>query len=654
MKEILLLLFFSQYGGSLRFLYKTKVNDDTGIAYQSRPCVYYSSLDSTLYVVFEDDRDRDNLKEIYFSKSTDLGRNWTYNKLISPDKDRDDYFPWMSVSKNGVIHIVWQSVKAGKGKIYYTRSEDKGNTFTSPDTLPGVSVVYSTFSNINFGPQPKIACDPNDDNTIYVVWADDRTGLIQIRIARSLDGGNNFTDLGIVDKNLFNVNRSPYVIVDDSGFVHVAWVRGNSGNNQDPHPDIGYNLSKDKGINFLNKDIFVVDNPGYEAYRGSPSITYVKGEILIVWEDARGFPDGEPHIYFAKRKISGDSIYFTQNIRVDISSGKSNFRPVFFVDPEGKGVCAWHSNLVRDDYYSILMSAYLDTLNAFSPARLVFEFDTTFTGTTNANFGNAFYPPSLFVDTISGLTNFFLVWQDLKEDPLGNIYFIRGKVIVALSDLDIHGNTLDVKNDTLFFGEVPCDLYVKKKLLIVNTDTLFNPDPLDGPSRRVIFNLKADTILLKGPQGGLSKVFAYGELPETLVIGEKFEVTLMSFIKDESPYGFYHGTLHISGIDKDSAIVGDSVFILIKGGKAKENLDDAFVYPNPFKPSEGHSHISFTNLSANSKIIIFDVNGNKIKELIANGDGSARWDGKVASGVYTYVIKDKNGNKKVGKIAIVR
>ncbi|MEN3046344.1 MAG: T9SS type A sorting domain-containing protein, partial [Candidatus Hydrothermales bacterium] len=567
---------------------------------------------------------------------------------------RDDYFPWMSVSKSGVIHIVWQSVKAGKGKIYYTRSEDRGNTFTLPDTLPGVKVIYSTFSNINFGPQPKIACDPNDENTIYVVWADDRTGLIQIRIARSLDGGRSFVDLGIVDKNLDNVNRSPYVIVDDSGYVHVAWARGNSGNNQDPHPDIGYNFSKDKGNNFLNKDIFVVDNPGYQAYRGSPSITCYKGEILVVWEDARGFPDGEPQIYFAKRVISGDSIYFTKNVKANVSSGKSNFRPVFFVDPQGRGVCAWHSNLVRDDHYSILMSAYSDTLNAFSPAQIVFDFDTTFTGTTNANFGNAFYPPSLFVDTISGLTNFFLVWQDLKEDPLGNIYFIRGKVIVTLSDLDIHGDTLDVKNDTLYFGEVPCDLYVIKKLLIANTDSLFNPDPSDGPSQRVIYKLRADTVLLRGPQGGLSKAFVYGNLPESLVIGEKFEVNVISYIRDGSPYGHYYGTLYISGIDKDSATAIDSVFILIKGGKAREDLDDAFVYPNPFKPSQGHSHISFTNLSANAKVIIFDVNGNKIKELTADEDGSVRWDGKVASGVYTYVIEDKNKKRKIGKIAIVR
>ncbi len=293
-------------------------------------------------MVFEDDRDKDNLKEIYFSKSTDFGRTWSKNKLISPNLGRDDYYPWIAVSKSGKIYVVWQSVKDNIGKIYFTKSEDGGLTFTPPDTLPGVKVIYGTFSNVNFGPQPKMALDPNDDKRIYVVWADDRDGLIQIRIARSDDGGNIFQALGIVDKNLNNVNRQPCVVVDDSGYVHVSWARGNSGNNQDPHPDIGYNFSKDRGVNFLNKDIFVVDNPGLETYRGNPSITVNRrsGEIYVLWEDARGFPDEEPHIYFAKRIFSFDSIYFSKNIQADISSGESNYRPIFFVDEEGKGVCA--------------------------------------------------------------------------------------------------------------------------------------------------------------------------------------------------------------------------------------------------------------------------------------------------------------------------
>lgn len=652
-KSILFFIMFSQFGGYLKFMYKSKVNDDTGSAYQSRPIVYFSRPDSTIYVVFEDDRDKDNLKEIYFSKSNDFGRTWSPNKLISPDGLRDDYFPWISVSKTGVIHVVWQSVKDNIGKVYYTRSEDGGNTFISPDTVPGIKVVYSSFSNVNFGPTPKIAVDQNSENTIYIVWADDRTGTIQIRIARSDDNGNNFQDLGVVSKNPNFVNRQPCIAIDDSGYVHVAWARGNSGQNQDPHPDIGYSFSKDKGNTFLPQDVIVVDNPGFETYRGNPSITInrTNGDIFVVWEDARGFPDEEPQIYFARR-IKPDS--FSQNIKANIQSGNSNYRPVFFIASNGLGVCAWHSNLIGDNYYSILMSAYSGTLNQFSPAQLVFEFDTTFTGTSNANFGNYFYPPSLFVDTVGGYTNFFLVWQDLKEDPQGNIYFIRGKVVEALSDLDIDGDTLDVKNDTLNFGEIPGDLYVKKKILIVNTDSLYNPDPEDGPSKRKIFNFKADTLILSGPPGGFAKVFVYTSFPDTLNIGESFELGLLGFIKDESPYGIYEGTLYISAEDKDSVIIGDSIRIIITGPKAKENLKEAFVYPNPFKPSKGHTHISFTNLSPNSKIEIFDVNANKVKTLYADGDGSARWDGKVASGVYTYVIRDKNGNKKIGKIAIVR
>ncbi len=131
---------------------------------------------------------------------------------------------------------------------------------------------------------------------VHTEYGDGSSGYEEY-IGRVLELG--IGGIGIVDKNLNNVNRQPCVVVDDSGYVHVSWARGNSGNNQDPHPDIGYNFSKDRGVNFLNKDIFVVDNPGLETYRGNPSITVNRrsGEIYVLWEDARGFPDEEPHLF---------------------------------------------------------------------------------------------------------------------------------------------------------------------------------------------------------------------------------------------------------------------------------------------------------------------------------------------------------------------
>lgn len=46
--------------------------DGTGSTYHLRYIVYFSKADLSIYLVFENDRD--GLCEIYFSKSTDFGR----------------------------------------------------------------------------------------------------------------------------------------------------------------------------------------------------------------------------------------------------------------------------------------------------------------------------------------------------------------------------------------------------------------------------------------------------------------------------------------------------------------------------------------------------------------------------------------------------
>jgi len=56
---------------------------------------------------------------------------------------------------------------------------------------------------------------------------------------------------------------------------------------------------------------------------------------------------------------------------------------------------------------------------------------------------------------------------------------------------------------------------------------------------------------------------------------------------------------------------------------------------------------------------IFTVSGHKVKELSA-ANGSVTWDltdaseDNVASGIYIYLIKDNQGNKTRGKVAVIR
>jgi hypothetical protein len=88
----------------------------------------------------------------------------------------------------------------------------------------------------------------------------------------------------------------------------------------------------------------------------------------------------------------------------------------------------------------------------------------------------------------------------------------------------------------------------------------------------------------------------------------------------------------------------------------KDNLNTVIVYPNP-----GKNAMTFTNLSAIATIKIFTVSGELVKTIEEiDGDGQTIWYAdndsgeKVASGVYLYVVINPQGEKKTGKVALVR
>ncbi|MCL1971607.1 MAG: glycoside hydrolase family 97 catalytic domain-containing protein [Endomicrobia bacterium] len=112
----------------------------------------------------------------------------------------------------------------------------------------------------------------------------------------------------------------------------------------------------------------------------------------------------------------------------------------------------------------------------------------------------------------------------------------------------------------------------------------------------------------------------------------------------------------IAYIDKVSvyAIMGT-----INTAKAFENMK---YYPNPLQPSKGlnYAKMNFSNIPAGTRIKIYTMLGQVVRDLEADASGMAVWDGKnnagakAASGVYIVYMEDGNGNKKRIKIAVER
>lgn len=97
-----------------------------------------------------------------------------------------------------------------------------------------------------------------------------------------------------------------------------------------------------------------------------------------------------------------------------------------------------------------------------------------------------------------------------------------------------------------------------------------------------------------------------------------------------------------------------------------ENLDNMYVYPNPYSINSNQDYITFANITRDAEIDIFDLTGKylvTIKET--NGNGGVEWDlkdengNKVNTGIYIYKANGKNSSgtnvdEKTGKFAVIK
>jgi photosystem II stability/assembly factor-like uncharacterized protein len=93
---------------------------------------------------------------------------------------------------------------------------------------------------------------------------------------------------------------------------------------------------------------------------------------------------------------------------------------------------------------------------------------------------------------------------------------------------------------------------------------------------------------------------------------------------------------------------------------AVSSLDAVKVYPNPYKSGKHHGRVYFANLPANSKIKFYSIAG----ELVWEGGNGAEplWALELSSkagtikssGVFLYLIEAPSGEKKIGKLAVIR
>jgi len=97
--------------------------------------------------------------------------------------------------------------------------------------------------------------------------------------------------------------------------------------------------------------------------------------------------------------------------------------------------------------------------------------------------------------------------------------------------------------------------------------------------------------------------------------------------------------------------------------QAAADLSAAHAFPVPFRPAQGHTQITFTDLPTAAEITIFTINGERIRRLNKNDSSlDLVWNPvhnekgeRIASGLYIFLMRDLNtGEKKLGKLIVIR
>jgi hypothetical protein len=151
------------------------------------------------------------------------------------------------------------------------------------------------------------------------------------------------------------------------------------------------------------------------------------------------------------------------------------------------------------------------------------------------------------------------------------------------------------------------------------------------------------------------------------------EGSLMLYLSSDN--GNTWGPIQQYSLDTEKNIISGTFSHLSIIAPAGEEIPEVFqsdlknlsVYPNPFVPNDNDpnngspdSKITFSGLTDNVKIRIFNLAGRLVREEELSNQASWQWDAKnqngkeVASGIYIYVITNNKGEKATGKIAIVK
>ncbi len=247
--------------------------------------------------------DRKDNSDMYYSNSTDGGKTWSPNLVISNSSMDDmDISGGMAIDSDDVIHVVWTAWLNDSHLPYvqYSRSTDYGISFSEPKRIDNSSGTAALAS---------IAVDEKDN--IHVVWYDYRNATTgsDIWFAKSIDGGLTFFGHKRVNNDKVDGHQGHPKISAQNGLIGVVWWTF------DFPLNISFASSTDGGDSFSNATTV---SDGFPAFDEMPAIWINESQYIVVaWTTRR---NGNRDVYFANSTDGGKSFSANQKVSDDVGT----------------------------------------------------------------------------------------------------------------------------------------------------------------------------------------------------------------------------------------------------------------------------------------------------------------------------------------------
>jgi len=305
------ILFSRSSDGGATFSTPGNVSKSSGSSFNPRISV---DGQGGINVVWVSDATGNN--DIFFSRSTDGGNSFSTPLNLSNDAP-DSLSPQLAVDASGSINVVWESddIKFG---VLFSHSTDGGATFSTP-------VDLATNTGGSFGAQLVVAVD----GSINVVWEDDSNSQSNISFSRSTDQGATFSAPKNLSSNLVN-SFGAQIAADASGNIDVIWADSTPGNY-----DIFFSRSTDQGASFSSPKN--VSNSAGNSLHAQIGVDATDG-IYVVWQENVPADFNNKDIFFVRSSDSGVNFSAPANLSNNVGNSSNSW---ITVDATGAINVSW-------------------------------------------------------------------------------------------------------------------------------------------------------------------------------------------------------------------------------------------------------------------------------------------------------------------------